>query len=231
MVIAPAAAVRTVAVVPAAGRGVRLGVGTPKAFVEVGGTSLLRRCVDGLLVSGVVDLVVVVVPMQLLAVARQLVPAGVVAVAGGVYRSDSVRAGLDVLHRLAPQAQFVLVHDAARAFTPAGLVVSVVQELLSGAVAVVPVLAVTDTIKCVDASGVITSTPDREGLRAAQTPQGFTVAVLDAAYTGELDATDDAGLVERAGVPVHTVPGHPMAFKITTPTDLAMAQALLARAR
>ena len=216
-----------VAVVPAAGRGVRLGAGTAKALVRLRGVSLLRRCVEGLLGSGVVDLVVVVAPPELVAAARADLPPEVLVVPGGVQRADSVRAGLDEAVRVAPGAEHVLVHDAARALTPTALVVEVVAALRAGAVAVVPALPVADTIKSVDADGVVTGTPDRAGLRAVQTPQGFTVGVLRAAHAGAPLATDDAGLVERAGSAVHTVPGHPLAFKITTATDLALAEVLL----
>jgi len=219
--------VHVVAVVAAAGRGARLGAGTAKALVEVCGMSLLRRCVDGLTSSGVVDLVVVVAPAGLLGVARSALPPEVHVVSGGVERSDSVRAGVAEARRVAPEAAHLLIHDAARALTPGELIRSVVAALRAGALAVVPVLPVTDTIKSVDADGVVTSTPDRDSLRTVQTPQGFAADVLHSAYDGQLMATDDAGLVERSGVAVHTVPGHPLAFKITTATDLALAESLL----
>jgi 2-C-methyl-D-erythritol 4-phosphate cytidylyltransferase len=86
---------------------------------------------------------------------------------------------------------------------------------------------VTDTIKSVDAAGAVTGTPERAGLRAIQTPQGFAADVLRSAYATEgIQATDDAGLVERLGVGVHTIPGDPLAFKITTPLDLRLADAI-----
>lgn len=220
--------VQVVAVVPAAGRGSRLGADTAKALVEVAGASLLRRCVDGLARSGVVDLVVVVAPAGLLDLARAVLPPEVRVVPGGAERTDSVRAGLAEAQRLAPDAAHVLVHDAARALTPPHLVRAVVAALRAGAPAVVPVLPVNDTIKNVDARGIVTATPDRAGLRTVQTPQGFTAALLHGAYAGAVLATDDAGLAERAGVEVHTVPGDPLAFKITTVTDLLLAEALLA---
>ncbi|MGH3621999.1 MAG: IspD/TarI family cytidylyltransferase, partial [Sciscionella sp.] len=91
---------------------------------------------------------------------------------------------------------------------------------------------VADTIRQVDADGTVTGTPDRAGMRVVQTPQGFAADLLTRAYAaiGDGDsATDDAGLVERLGERVHTVPGHPHAVKITTPFDLAVAEAVLAR--
>ena len=217
-----------VAVVPAAGSGQWLGTDTVKALVRLRGVTLLRRCVDGLLASGVVDLVVVVAPPELVDAARADLPPEVLVVPGGNGRSDSVRAGLDEAARVAPAAEHVLVHDAARALTPPVLVVDVVAALRAGAVAVVPAVPVVDTMKSVDGEGVVTGTPDRARLRAVQAPQGFSVEVLRAACAGAKLATEDAGLVERSGLTVRTVPGHPLAFKISTATDLALAEVLLA---
>jgi 2-C-methyl-D-erythritol 4-phosphate cytidylyltransferase len=125
----------------------------------------------------------------------------------------------------------LLVHDAARAFTPPALIRAVVDAVAGGAPAVIPVLPVADTVRQVDASGSVTGTPDRTRLRVVQTPQGFSAELLARAYAGLADgdsATDDAGLVERIGETVRTVPGHPHAMKITTPFDLAIAESVLA---
>ncbi len=128
----------------------------------------------------------------------------------------------------APDAAYFLVHDAARALTPPELIARVAAELRAGRPAVVPGLPVADTIKSVDTAGVVTGTPDRAQLRAIQTPQGFAAGLLRSAYATEgVQATDDAGLVERLGVGVHTIPGDPLAFKITTPLDLRLADAVL----
>ncbi|NLE79343.1 MAG: 2-C-methyl-D-erythritol 4-phosphate cytidylyltransferase [Rhodococcus sp.] len=213
-----------VALVPAAGRGVRLGEDQPKAFVDLGGKAMLAHAVDGLLASGVVDRVVVVVPADMIHTVAALLPDGVQVVVGGRERTDSVRAGLDA----APDAELVLVHDAARALTPPDLIRRVVAELRAGSDAVIPVLPVVDTIKTVDGAGVVVGTPNRADLRAVQTPQGFSARVLRDAYeaAGET-ATDDAGLVERMGQSVRTVAGEPHAFKITTQLDLLLARALV----
>lgn len=228
MKTAPGDGSRVVALVPAAGMGVRLGENKPKAFVHVGGSPMLTRAVQGLIDSGAVDDVVVMVPAELVAETRALLPASDVSVqvvAGGAERTDSVRAGLAA----APDATLVLVHDAARALTPPALITRVVEALRAGARAVVPALPVTDTIKSVDATGAVTGTPDRSGLRAIQTPQGFDAALLRAAYAVGTQATDDAGLVEMLGATVHTVLGDALAFKITTPLDLVLANTLAAR--
>lgn len=223
-----------VALVPAAGRGERLGYGMPKALVPVDGVPLLVRAVRGLLESGCVQHVVIAAPPSdvdvVNTVTAPLAPAGgaVHVLAGGAERSDSVRLALTYAVREIPDTSIVLVHDAARAFTPAAVVKAVVAAVAAGHPAVIPVLPVADTVKQVDADGVVVATPDRASLRIVQTPQGFDAAVLLRAHESGLHATDDAGLVERLGVPVVTVPGHPDAMKITTKFDLAVAEAILA---
>jgi len=104
----------------------------------------------------------------------------------------------------------------------------VVAALRGGAVAVVPVLPLADTVKQVAPDGTVVRTLARDDLRAVQTPQGFRRDVLEAAHRAAGGSvTDDAGLVEAAGVPVVTVPGSPYAFKVTTPLDLLLAEAVL----
>jgi 2-C-methyl-D-erythritol 4-phosphate cytidylyltransferase len=218
-----------VALVPAAGRGERLGGSVPKALVPVGGEPLLVHAVRGLYASGYVDRVVVAAPLSDVDTATAaLESAGLkaVVVPGGPNRTQSVRLALHV----AGDPDIVLVHDAARAFTPVEVIRAVVAAVAVGAPAVVPVLPVADTLKRVDAAGVVVDTPNRAELRIVQTPQGFAAAVLRRAYDAYPDdaTTDDAGLVERLGIPVGTVPGHPHAIKITTPFDLAIAEAILA---
>ena len=219
---------RVVALVPAAGQGVRLGESMPKAFVPIGGSPMLALAVDGLVASGVVDRVVIMVPTDLIGKAETLLlsrthtETPVDVVAGGTERTDSVRAGLAV----ASEATHVLVHDAARALTPPSLIARVVDELRAGRRAVVPGVPVTDTIKSIDAAGAVTGTPDRAHLRAIQTPQGFDARLLCDAYDRDVPVTDDAGLVELLGESVHVVPGDPLAFKITNALDLHLARAL-----
>lgn len=187
---------------------------------------MVRLAVEGLIASGAVDRIIVMVPTELVDSAVALLPptGSVQVVVGGAERIDSVRAGIAA----APDAAYFLVHDAARALTPPELIARVTAELRAGRPAVVPGLPVTDTIKSVDAAGAVTGTPERAGLRAIQTPQGFAADLLRSAYATEgIQATDDAGLVERLGVGVHTIPGDPLAFKITTPLDLRLADAVL----
>lgn len=217
-----------VAVVPAAGLGERLRAGIPKAFCELDGRSLLEWAIAGLLKSGVVDHVVAAVPVDRIDQAKQVLGNQATVVAGGAGRTDSV--GL-ALSALPGDPEFVLVHDAARALTPPELIVRVVDALRAGHAAVVPALPLHDTIKAVDANGVVLGTPERAGLRAVQTPQGFATDLLLRAYQRATGAgfTDDASLVEHVGGQVQVVDGDPLAFKITTQLDLLLAQAIVRR--
>lgn len=211
-------------VVPAAGAGVRLGPGVPKALRLLAGEPLLVHAVRRLRLCPSVGPVVVVAPPAEVAAVAALVPDAVV-VPGGAERQDSVAAGLAALPS---DVELVLVHDAARALVPVAVVEAVVGALRAGAAAVVPVLPVSDTVKQVDVHGQVVRTVPRGDLRAVQTPQGFRRPVLAAAHEAAgASLTDDAGLVEALGVPVATVPGSPYAFKVTTPFDLVLAEAVL----
>ena len=216
------------ALVPAAGQGVRLGAGVPKALRELAGEPLLVHAVRGLRASPELDVVIIAAPPgDSAAVAELLATYEVKVVEGGVARSDSVARALAAL---AADVEFVLVHDAARCLTPPSVVSAVLAALRAGAEAVVPVLPVADTVKRVAGERVV-DTLARDDLRAVQTPQGFRRDVLEAAHRhGGERHTDDAGMVEALGRPVVTVPGHDEAFKVTRPLDLLLAEAVL-RAR
>ncbi|MEZ5407825.1 MAG: 2-C-methyl-D-erythritol 4-phosphate cytidylyltransferase [Acidimicrobiales bacterium] len=161
--------------------------------------------------------VVVVVPAPVLDQCQ--LPAAVTGVAGGHTRSDSVRAGLDALPA---SASHVLVHDAARPLVTAAVVARVRDALVAGAVAAVPVVPVTDSLRSVEGRAV-----DRSGLVAVQTPQGFRLDVLRSAHGAGDTATDDASLVDRLGLTVVHVEGDPANMKITDPHDLRIAEVLL----
>ncbi len=222
------AAGAVVAVVPAAGSGQRLAAGIPKAFCELDGRTLLECAVAGLLESGAVDHVVVAVPADRIDEAKRVLGDRATVVAGGPDRTGSVSLALAALPG---KPDYVLVHDAARALTPPGLIVRVVDALRAGHSAVVPALPPSDTIKAVDANGVVLGTPERAGLRAVQTPQGFATDLLLRAYqrAGTAEFTDDASLVEHLGAQVQVVDGDPLAFKITTQLDMVLAQAIVRR--
>ncbi len=226
---------RTAALVPAAGRGERLGAGVPKALRLIGGTPMLVHAVHALAASRAVDLVVVAAPESEVDEVRALLDqqpgaAEVIVVTGGATRQESVARALLTLP---VDVDVVLVHDAARPLVPSEMVSSVVAEVRRGHDAVIPALPVTDTIKRVDSSENVVGTPDRTELRAVQTPQGFVRSVLQAAHASADDnsATDDASLVERQGIIVHVIPGHEEAFKVTRPIDLVLAEAVLAKRR
>lgn len=214
----PAAATTVWSVVVAAGAGARFGA--PKQFESLGG----RRVVDWALeaAQAVSAGVVLVVPPER-AVADE--PLADAVVPGGDTRSASVRAGLAAVP---PEADVVVVHDAARPLAPVAMFEAVVRAVVAdGADAAIPGVAVSDTIKRVDAHRTVVETIDRSSLVAVQTPQAFRADVLRSAHAGAPEATDDAALVEAAGGRVVVVDGHPRAVKVTTRDDLIIARALL----
>lgn len=219
----------TACIVPAAGRGDRLGPGTPKALRRLAGEPILVHAVRSAVASGVVDLVAVAAPPSEVDDVRDLLKPHapeLVVVAGGPTRKASVAAALA---EVPGAVDVVLVHDAARCLTPPELFAAVTNAVRRGADAAVPVLPVADTIKQVHGDEVL-ATLDRSDLYAVQTPQAFRRAVLDHAHaTVDEDATDDAGLAERAGAAVHVIAGDDEAFKITRPLDLLLAEIVLSR--
>lgn len=219
---------RVAAVLSAAGRGERFGAAEPKALVEIRGVPMLVHALRGLASVSEISIIVVVAPPDRLDTVRSMIRhagfTGLQVVPGGETRTASVRAGVAVLPS---ETDVILVHDAARPFTPTPVIESVIGAIRSGADAVVPGIPVIDTVKVVDEEGVVIETPARGRLRAIQTPQGFRATMLRAALDEPEDgATDDAQMVERLGGVVRVVPGHPDALKITTPEDLLRAEAL-----
>jgi 2-C-methyl-D-erythritol 4-phosphate cytidylyltransferase len=232
------------AILVAAGAGKRLGAGRPKAFVELWNEALYVHAARSLLESGAVDSLVVVVPDgyrdEATAALRHRTAIGGVAlrvVSGGPSRQASVALGLAALPA---DADVVLVHDAARALAPPALVSDVARSVRAGHGAVVPGLAVADTVKRVgpaDDTGArpVAATLQRDELRLIQTPQGFARDLLERAHRRGADraadesrsAGDDAALVEELGEQVHVIPGDPTAFKITGPHELLIAAAFL----
>lgn len=194
------------AIVVAAGSGVRFG--GPKHLAELDGVELFRRSVNA--VAPFVERVVVVGD----------VPGGV---PGGARRRDSVEAGLALIP---PSVEWVLIHDGARPLAPKDLVARVVDAITDEVDAVVPGVAVRDTVKRAE-GGVVSETIDRAGLYAIQTPQAVRAGMLRTALDNDPDdATDDAGLIERAGGRVVIVEGDPRNIKVTFPGDIAVAAAL-----
>jgi 2-C-methyl-D-erythritol 4-phosphate cytidylyltransferase len=218
----------TWAIIVGAGAGDRLGADRPKAFVRFHGRTLLAASVAAFDDHDGIDGIVCVVPAGYedrasLVVDDLLADKVSSAVAGGSTRARSVAEGLTAV----PQsAAFVLVHDAARPLVSSGVIDRVLAGLATGADAVIPGVPLADTVKRVE-GGVVVETLRRDELVAVQTPQGFPRAVLAEALAAEFDgATDCASLVERTGRAVTVVDGDPVNYKITTPEDLARAEAV-----
>ncbi|HEV8702745.1 MAG TPA: 2-C-methyl-D-erythritol 4-phosphate cytidylyltransferase [Candidatus Polarisedimenticolia bacterium] len=218
------------AILVAAGRGARMGADRPKAFLRLGGTTLLERALRAFTSHPGIGRVVVAVPDPGEA-GRELGPSasGVLLVRGGAERQDSVRLALEALRP--SEADIVLVHDAARPLVSRELIDAVIAAAREHGAAV-PVVAPAETIKRLAGDGHIEGTLPRETLRLAQTPQGFRTAWLREAHAlaarDGFRGTDDAALVERSGIRPATVPGSPGNLKITTPLDLVLAETLLA---
>jgi len=208
------------AIIAAAGSGERFGAGIPKALIQLADRTLLEHAISSL--APVVDQIIVTAPAGFEKQISELAGEGIVVVTGGATRSASVRNSLAVA-----TGEYVLVHDAARALASTDVAMRVIAQLQSGEVAVVPAIAVVDTIKVSDGSGFVVSTPDRATLVSIQTPQGFKTSSLRDAHASGNDATDDAGLIEAAGGKVKVIRGEERAIKITTPADLNAALSYL----
>jgi 2-C-methyl-D-erythritol 4-phosphate cytidylyltransferase/2-C-methyl-D-erythritol 2,4-cyclodiphosphate synthase len=215
------------AIIVAAGRGTRLGGDRPKQLLRIGDRTMLRRSVEAFDRHPGIDVLVVVLPADLVAEGPSLVgetsrPCHFAA--GGERRQDSVGNGIE---RLPAEVDRVLVHDAARPFVSRAVIDRVLDAVRANA-AVVPAIPARDTVKRVDRDRhVVTATLPREEIWLAQTPQGFHRDVLVAvmATGGGAEATDEAALAERAGRPVTVVEGDDANVKITTADDLRAARA------
>jgi 2-C-methyl-D-erythritol 4-phosphate cytidylyltransferase len=211
-------------VIAAAGSGQRLGAGGPKAFIEVADRPLLDWSLEAFRAAATIrEIVVAAPPGHEEGVAGR----GVVAVAGGDHRSESVANALGVT-----SAEIVVVHDAARPLVTPELIDAVVEELVAASEvsAVIAASQLTDTIKQASDSGQVERTIDRSGLWAVQTPQAFRADALRDALSDTAalpDATDDAMLVERRGGRVLIHATSPDNLKVTTPFDLRVAELLL----
>jgi 2-C-methyl-D-erythritol 4-phosphate cytidylyltransferase len=224
--------VKASAIIVAAGSGVRLGKNEPKAFVKVGGRTMLSYSLRVIAsVEQIVELVIAV-PEGFEAAARAEASAAGVRIpvkitAGGVERQDSVRIALALT---SSESDLIVVHDAARPMASAKMFEACldVAARVGGAIAAI---AVADTLKRV-VDSKINATVARAGLWQAQTPQVFRREVLVEAHRRAISehivATDDADLVERSGVRVEVVEGSPANIKVTTSSDLAIVEAIIA---
>ncbi len=219
------------AIIAAGGRGVRLGADRPKQFLELDGRSILELSIEALASSARIDEIVVALPADHLdatsASLSNRTAKPLTFVAGGIRRQDSVALAFA---RTSAAADIVVIHDAARPFVTDAVIGRAIEaaQTHGAAIAAIPVR---DTVKQVAASGAdgsrrITATLPRESILLAQTPQAFRREVLAQALAAghEVEATDEAMLVERLGLPVHVVSGDPGNMKVTTPEDLVEAR-------
>jgi len=214
-------AMRIASILVAAGSGVRFGAGRPKQYAELAGRPVVRWAAERLAGYGLLQPVGETALLEpALAGLDHLPP-----VPGGAARQDSVRAGLEALAPHAPDV--VLVHDAARPYLPEDTVPALLAALERHAGAI-PAVPVADTLKRAP-DGTIVATVPREGLYRAQTPQAFRFAtLLELHQTADPGATDDAALLERAGLSVAVVPGHEDNIKLTYPEDATRLERVLA---
>jgi 2-C-methyl-D-erythritol 4-phosphate cytidylyltransferase len=219
----------THAIVVAAGLGIRMGAAAPKALLPLAGLPMVAWSLNALRAAEL-DGVIVVAPPGHEDEMRRAVGDDMTIISGGSTRSRSVAAGLAALPR---DASRVLVHDAARPLVTATLVEMLLGALdgVDGAIAASPL---SDTLKRQDDESEIAGTVDREGLWRAETPQAFHLPALAAAFAAADDAaldqaTDCAWLVERNGGRVRLVNSGAPNLKVTTPSDMLVAEALLTR--
>lgn len=219
---------RIAAILLAAGSGRRFAEAAPdhpasKQFLLLGGKPVIRHAAEALIPH--VDVLQPVGDDPALAEALaglDVLPP----IAGGTERQHSVRAGLEALSALPEPPDVVLVHDGARPYVPAEVTKAVIAALAAHPGAI-PAVRVADTIKQVR-DGVIERTVPREALWRAQTPQGFWFTPLRDLHRTHTDsATDDAALLEAAGLSVAVVPGDEDNIKLTLPEDLVRLERLL----
>lgn len=225
------------AIVPAGGRGVRMGSDVPKQFLTLGDVPLLVHALQTFESCSIISEIVLVVPEDDCAYCHDhIVPIYGLkkisrVVGGGRRRQDSVLNGVQVTN---PTSDIVVVHDAVRPFVTERMIADVVKAARKHGAAIVAI-PLRDTVKRVNFDGLIEETLSREKLWAAQTPQAFQRDILLRAHeqgeTDGVDATDDAFLVERMGLSVSVVQGSFHNIKVTRPEDLQMGQAILSANR
>ena len=223
-----------VALVPAAGRGLRMGGPVPKQFLSIGGQPLIVQCLRVLQAASVIDEIILAVPPvdikycenEIVALHRFTKVTKVVA--GGVERQDSVR---NALAQVPSDTDIVLIHDAVRPFLTQRMIDEVVARARKEGAAIIA-LPMRDTVKHVRIDGMIERTVDRTPLWLAQTPQAFRRDWIESAhskgFTEGVRATDDAFLVEWLGHSVSVVEGSGENIKVTRPEDMVIGEAILA---
>ncbi len=217
--------------IAAAGSGRRMGANGNKLLLPLAGRSVLDWTLDAVMAAKSIEWVGIIgQPVDKLEIMKLVLdrPKHFVWINGGDTRQESVQRGLAALP---DNAEYVLIHDGARCLVEPELIDRCSMAITSGE-AIIAATPVTDTIKRVDSERLILETPKREGLWAAQTPQGFSVAQLkqghEKASLHDWCVTDDASLYELLGWPVRILESGPANIKVTTPFDLIVAEAVLA---
>lgn len=227
---------KSIALIPAAGMGKRMGASINKQYLQLNGMPIVARTISAFEHSPLIDLIYLVIPAEEIPYCREYVVEAcgfskiAAIIPGGRERQNSVMNGLKAMRGAVLDDDVVLIHDGVRPLVTEGIIRESIEtaRCYDGALVAVPAK---DTIKTV-ADGIVTGTPDRATLWQAQTPQAFRFSVIYAAHqaaeTDRFTGTDDASLVERSGGRVRIVRGDYRNIKITTPEDLLLAEAFLA---
>ncbi|MBC7514209.1 MAG: 2-C-methyl-D-erythritol 4-phosphate cytidylyltransferase [Herminiimonas sp.] len=222
------------ALIPAAGTGTRMASAQPKQYLQVAGRQVLRHVLDTFAASAAIAHVYVVVAEDdttidaLMAHAPHLTARVTVLRTGGATRARTVHNALQALHADCSDADWILVHDAARPGLTTALIDRLIAALRDDAVGGLLALPVVDTIKRADGSARSIETVPRADLWTAQTPQMFRYRLLCDALAQPGTFTDEAGAVEALGLQPKLVPGSARNFKLTLPDDIALAALYLA---
>jgi 2-C-methyl-D-erythritol 4-phosphate cytidylyltransferase len=229
---------KSVALIPAAGMGKRMGASINKQYLHLGGVPVVARTISVFECSPLISAIYLVIPEDEITYCREHVVecygfSKVTAIIpGGAERQNSVLNGLNAMRNHIADEDVVLIHDGARPLITEHLVEEIIRSayLHDGALAAVPAK---DTIKEVK-DNIVTGTPDRQNLWQAQTPQAFRFGMIHSAHlkaeSDRFAGTDDSSLVERLGGKVHIVRGDYRNIKLTTPEDLVLAESFLAAA-
>lgn len=224
---------RHFALIPAAGVGARVGSTVPKQYLLLAGRPMLLHVLDTFAASQSIDHIFLVVSPddawigEVLDFAPHLADRVSLLRNGGATRHESVLNGLRAIRAQVADADWVLVHDAARPGLSAALIARLIQTLAGDAVGGLLALPVVDTLKRGAGDGRVADTVPRDGLWAAQTPQMFPYALLRDALEKAVHVTDEASAIEALGLQPRLVEGSPRNFKVTLPHDIALAELYL----
>lgn len=229
--------VKTVAVIPCAGSGVRMGAGKAKQFLEIKDKPILALTLEKFQACPLIDSITLVVPMAEIGfckreiIERHSLDKVERVILGGERRQDSVRLGLEASKG---EYELVVIHDGVRPFIDVKIIESAVTAARDHR-AVITALPAKDTVKEVDQAGFVVKTYDRKNVWLVQTPQVFRYTDIMTAHEravseGWEDVTDDASLIERLGIPVKVISGSEFNIKITTPGDMELGYLFLEKA-